>query len=98
MRYTWCVIRSFRHKGVERFYRTGSTAGIDAAHAARLSRQLSALDVATRPEDMNRPGWGWHRLRGRLADHWAVRVSGNWRLTCAFQDGDAILVDYQDYH
>ena len=92
------MIRSFRHKGVERFFRTGSLAGIQAAHASRLARQLAALDAARQPQDMNRPGWGCHALRGNLAGHWAVSVSGNWRLTFAFEDGDAILVDYRDYH
>ncbi|MEY3473854.1 MAG: hypothetical protein RL087_312 [Pseudomonadota bacterium] len=92
------MIRSFRHKGVERFSRTGSRAGNRAMHAARLARQLSALDVARRPEDMNVPGWAWHPLKGGLAGHWAVSVNGNWRLTFTFEDGDAVLVDYQDYH
>jgi proteic killer suppression protein len=92
------VIKSFRHKGVERFFKTGSKAGIQAAHAGRLSRQLSALDTARSPEDMNRPGWGWHPLKGSLAKHWSVSVDGNWRLTFALEDGDAVLVDYQDYH
>ena len=92
------MIRSFRHKGVERFFKSGSRAGIQAAHAPRLARQLSALDAATRPEDMNRPGWDWHPLKGSLSEHWSVSVNGNWRLTFAFENGDAILVDYQDYH
>lgn len=97
-RYNFRMIRSFRHKGVERFFKSGSRAGIQAAHAPRLARQLSALDAATRPEDMNRPGWDWHPLKGGLSGHWSVSVNGNWRLTFAFENGDAILVDYQDYH
>ena len=97
-RYTPQMIRSFRHKGVERFFKSGSRAGIQAAHAPRLARQLSALDAATRPEDMNRPGWDWHPLKGDLCGHWSVSVNGNWRLTFVFENGDAILVDYQDYH
>jgi len=97
-RYNCRVIRSFRHKGIERFFRAGSLAGIQAAHAPRLARQLSALESAARPEDMNRPGWQWHPLKGARSGHWAVSVSGNWRLTFAFEDGDAVLVDYLDYH
>jgi proteic killer suppression protein len=97
-RYDSAVIRSFRHKGIERFFRTGSAAGIPAAHAARLGRQLTALNAAKGPADMNLAGWGLHPLRGRLADHWSVKVSGNWRLTFAFEDGDAVLADFQDYH
>jgi len=97
-RYTQPVIRSFRHKGVERFFRTGSKAGIQAAHAPRLARQLAALNVARQPSDMNVPGWGLHPLKGKLSNHWSVSVSGNWRLTFTFKDGDAEFVDYQDYH
>lgn len=97
-RYTLRMIRSFRHKGVERFFKSGSRAGIQAAHAPRLARQLSALDAASRPEDMNRPGWDCHPLKGGLSGHWAISVNGNWRLTFAFENGDAVLVDYQDYH
>jgi len=92
------VIRTFRHKGLELFFRTGSTRGIQAAHDARLSRQLIALNNAASPQDMNVPGWRLHSLRGKLHDHWSVTVSGNWRMTFRFEDGDAILVDYLDYH
>jgi proteic killer suppression protein len=95
-RYNLSVIRSFRYKGVERFFKTGSKAGITVAHAPRLARQLSALNVAHEPSDMNLPGWGLHPLKGKLSNHWSV--SGNWRLAFTFKDGDAELVDYQDYH
>ena len=97
-RYSVRMSQSIRHKGVERSFKSGSRAGIQAAHAPRLARQLSALDAATRPEDMNRPGWDWHPLKGSLFGHWSVSVNGNWRLTFAFENGDAILVDDQDYH
>lgn len=92
------MIRSFRHKGIEKFFATGSKAGIQPKHAAKLSEQLAALNVAARPEQMNIPGWKWHLLTGDLAGHWAVTVNGNWRLTFTFDGDDAILVDYQDYH
>jgi proteic killer suppression protein len=92
------VIKSFRHKGIESFFRDGSKAGIQPKHADKLRNQLFALDNAKRAEDMNAPGWRLHRLRGDLAGHWSVDVSGNWRLTFAFEGDDAILVDYQDYH
>ena len=97
-RYSRRVIRSFRHKGIEAFFHSGTTRGIQAAHKDRLRRQLLMLNQATGPQDMNAPGWKLHPLKGKLADHWAVSVSGNWRLTFMFKDGDAILVDYQDYH
>lgn len=92
------MIRSFRHKGVEKFFLTGSKAGIQPAHAERLRDQLSALSAAIGPQQMNFPGWKLHALKGKLAGHWAVNVSGNWRLTFRFDGEDAILVDYQDYH
>lgn len=92
------MIQSFRHKGIEMFFRTGRTSGIQAKHAARLRLQLATLNRASAPHDMSAPGWKLHPLHGRLARHWAVWVSGNWRLTFSFENGDAILVDYQDYH
>jgi len=92
------VIKSFRHKGVELFFRTGSKAKIQAAHDERLRKQLFALDNARSAKDMNAPGWRLHPLHGELEDHWSVTVSGNWRLTFAFEGEDAVLVDYQDYH
>jgi len=92
------VIKSFRHKGVEKFFLTGSKAGIQPKHAARLRILLTTLNLASTPLDMNREGWVWHALKGDLRGHWAVAVSGNWRLTFSFEDEDAILVDYMDYH
>ena len=92
------MIRSYRHKGLQQFAETGSKAGIQPKHAARLRRLLTALDVASRPEDMNAPGNNLHALKGNLAGHWSVSVSGNWRLTFLFEGEDAVLVDYQDYH
>ena len=92
------MIKSFRHKGLERFFFRGTKAGIQSTHAAKLARQLQRLDVARRAEDMNLPGWRLHELKGDLKGHWSVWVSGNWRLTFMFEGEDAILVDYQDYH
>jgi len=93
------VIKSFRHKGLQAFFERGSKAGIQAAHAPRLARQLARLQEATCPEDMNLPGWRLHRLIGReLAGHYSVWVNGNWRMTFKFDGVDAVLLDYQDYH
>ena len=92
------MIRSFRHKGVEKFFLSGSKAGTQPSHANKLNEQLTVLNSATKPEHMNVPGWKLHALHGNLADHWAVSVSGNWRLTFSFDGEDAVLVDYQDYH
>lgn len=92
------MIRSFRHRGIEKFFLTGSKAGIQPKHSAVLEEQLALLNVAKNPHHMNVPGYGWHALKGDLAGHYAVSVSKNWRLTFAFEGEDAILVDYQDYH
>ncbi len=98
MRYSLRVIKSFGHAGIGKFFKTGSKAGIQPAHAKKLRLQLSVLDASSRPEEMDFPGWQLHKLAGKLKEHWAVTVSGNWRLTFAFEGEDAILVDYQDYH
>jgi proteic killer suppression protein len=92
------MIKTFRHRGLERFFRAGSKAGIQPKHAARLRLQLGRLDAATGAIDMNLPGWRWHPLKGELAGHWAVWVDENWRLTFTFQGQNAVLVDYRDYH
>lgn len=92
------MIKSFEHKGIRVFFETGSKAGIQPHHADKLRLQLAALNQAKKPEDMAVPSWRLHALQGNLAGHWSVTVNGNWRLTFRFEDGDALLVDYQDYH
>lgn len=92
------MIKPFEHKGLEEFFRTGSKAGIQPHHANRLRLQLTMLDKAREPKDMNAPGWRLHGLGGDLAGFYSVTVNGNWRVTFRFDNGDAVLVDYQDYH
>jgi proteic killer suppression protein len=92
------VIKSFRHAGLEKFFITGSKAGIQPEHAKRLERQLLALNRAIQPSAMNVPGWQLHPLKGERAGQWAVKVNGNWRIIFAFEGPDAVLVDYLDYH
>jgi toxin HigB-1 len=92
------VIKSFKHKGLQEFFENGSKAGIQPKHAARLEEQLFALNRATKPKDMNFHGWVLHPLQGALKGRWAVRVSGNWRLTFRFMGTNVEIVDYQDYH
>jgi toxin HigB-1 len=92
------VIKSFKHKGLEKFYREDSKAGIIPAHAEKLRDQLSTLNLATSAHDMDNRGWLLHSLRGNLKGHWSVRGNANWRLTFRFTGGDAEVVDYQDYH
>lgn len=92
------MIRGFAHKGLERFYRTGSKSGIQAKHAERLRLILTNLDQAQRPADMDLPGLALHPLKGERKGEWAVKVSGNWRVTFRFSDHDADKVGYEDYH
>ena len=92
------MIKSFKHKGLQKFFETGSKAGIQPAHAKKLSDQLTLLNVVKSPEDMNWNGWDLHPLKGSLAGHWSIKVNGNWRLTFRFDAEDAEVVDYQDYH
>jgi len=92
------VIKKFRHKGLETFFTSGSVAGIQAKHKTKLRVQLTMLNVATRPGDMNAPGWKLHPLHGDREGQWAVQVNGNWRLIFEFEGQDATLVDYDDYH
>ena len=74
------MIKSIRHKGLAKLYESGSTAGIQAAHAKRLRLQLSALDTAQVIDDLNIPGFGLHPLKGKLKGRWSIWVNGNWRL------------------
>ena len=92
------MIKSFRHKGLQRFFEKGTKSGIQAQHERRLRLMLSRLDDVSKPADMDAPGWNLHALKGALKGHWALSVDGNWRLTFGFNGTDAILVDYQDYH
>lgn len=87
-----------RHRGLEKFFLSGSKAGIQPKHAIRLRIQLTTLNLASRPEDMDRSGWDFHPLKGGLKDRYVITVNGNWRMTFRFEGKDAILVDYQDYH
>ena len=101
----WCatsyhspMIKSFRHKGLKRFYSTGSTVGIQPDHSRKLRMQLAALDTATSIEDMDIPGFRLHSLKGKGKGRWSISVNGNWRMTFEFQDGNAYILDYEDYH
>lgn len=92
------MIKTFRHKGLEAFFETGSKAGIQPHHAPKLRKQLLRLDLAESPADMNAPGWNLHPLTANLAGHYSISVNGNWRMTFTFDGENAKLVDYQDYH
>ena len=92
------MIKSFQHKGLQRYFEKGTKAGISAQHERRLRLILSRLADATSASDMDAPGWKLHALKGDLKGHWAVWVDGNWRLTFRFEGLDAVEVDYLDYH
>ncbi|MCL4831066.1 MAG: type II toxin-antitoxin system RelE/ParE family toxin [Caldilineaceae bacterium] len=92
------MIKDFKHKGLERFFLTGSNAGIQANHASRLRLILGRLHASTSPRDMNLPGLYLHELKGDRQATWSVRVSGNWRVTFQFDGQDATVVNYEDYH
>ena len=92
------MIKSFKHKGLEEFFYTGKKKSIKPQHADRLERILDRLNAANEIKDMNYPGSNLHKLTGDKKDHYAVKVSGNWRVFFKFIDGDAYVVDYGDYH
>ena len=92
------MIKSFRHKGLKRLYETGKTSGVQMAHTNRLRMQLVALDTSRTIEDMDIPGFKLHPLKGKLKGRWSVSVSGNWRITFEFRDGNAFVLNYEDYH
>lgn len=92
------MIRSFRNKGLRQFAATGATSKLSIQNVDRLRRILAFLDAATKPEDMNQPGFRWHPLKGVGKNRYSVSVSGNWRVTFAWDGADAIEVDLEDYH
>jgi proteic killer suppression protein len=92
------VIRSFRGKALERFFATGDGRRLSEQNTRRIAIILRALDDASRPEDMNLPGFRFHSLVGRDKGRYSVNASGNWRITFGWTEGDAIDVDLEDYH
>lgn len=92
------MIRSFRHKGLQRFFTKSDHRGIPAQFALRIERMLDRLDASVRPADMDVPGYRFHPLKGERAGEFAVSVSGNWRITFGFDGEDAVEVNLEDYH
>ena len=92
------MIKSFKHKGLQKFFDTGSVVGIQLHHKQKLRIRLTALDTATRIEDMDLPGFRLHPLKGDKKGLWAIDVSKNWRIVFKLQDGNVYVVDYEDYH
>lgn len=92
------MIKNFAHKGLERFFLTGSKAGIQADHASKLRIILGRLNASVAPQDMNLPGLYLHELKGERQGVWSVRVNKNWRVTFRFEGTDAVVMNYEDYH
>jgi proteic killer suppression protein len=92
------MIKSFKHKGLEKFYESGSTKGIQANHAKKLRMQLAALDTAQSIDDMDIPGYRLHQLTGDRRGSWSITVNANWRLTFEFEEGNVYILNYEDYH
>jgi len=92
------VIKHFQHKGLERFFRHGETKGVLAHHQSRIQRILDLLDHACEPPDLKIPGMFLHPLKGERKGQWAMTVSGNWRITFAFDGEDVVIVNLEDYH
>ena len=92
------MIKSFKHKGLKNYFESGTTRGIQAAHSKKLRLQLAALDTAISIDDMDIPGYQLHPLKGNRKGFWSISVSGNWRVTFEFSDGNAFILDYEDYH
>ncbi len=97
-RYTLAMIKTFKHKGLKKFFETGSKAGIQAKHERRLRMQLAAIDTASIIEDIDLPGFKLHPLKGNRDGVWSITVNGNWRVTFEFKDGNAYILNYEDYH
>lgn len=92
------AITSWKHKGLKRFFETGSTSGIQSDHESKLRRILSLLDEAVHVDELRLPGYNLHQLEPKANKVWAVKVNGNWRVTFRFENENAEIVDYKDYH
>lgn len=92
------MIKSFKHRGLKKFFEQGQIKGINSEHVPKLSRLLGYLDKAKVIEDMNLPGFNLHPLKGDRNEIWSVTIRANWRLTFKFENGDAYILDYKDYH
>jgi proteic killer suppression protein len=92
------MIKRFKHKGLRQLFESGILKSVNPSHVTRLRKILALLETAETPEDMDLPGLGLHRLKGKRKETWTVQITGNWRLTFRFQKGDAFDINYEDYH
>ena len=98
IRYTLSMIKSFKHKGLKLFFEKGKTSGIQTKHAKKLRMQLAAIHTAQDIGDIDLPGFSLHQLKGERSNIWSISVNGNWRVTFEFTDGNAYILNYEDYH
>ena len=92
------MIKSFKHKGLKKYFETGSSSGIQPKHQRKLRMQLAAIDTAQAIDDINLPGFKLHPLKGNRDGIWSITVNGNWRITFEFINGNAFILNYEDYH
>ena len=92
------MIQNFKHKGLKKLFEKGNTSGVSANHLKRLKLILALLETAETSEDMDLPGLDLHELKGNRKGIISLKVSGNWRVTFKFENGDAFDVNYEDYH
>ena len=92
------MVKSFKHKDLKKFFESGITKGIQAAHSNKLRMQLAALYTATNIDDIDIPGYQLHKLQGSQKDRWSISVNGNWRVTFDFSESNVYIVNYEDYH
>jgi toxin HigB-1 len=92
------MIRSFRHRGLERLFERGDRSRVQPEQVAKIRRILARLDAAASPAEVDAPGFRLHPLKGNLKGFWAVQLTGNWRIVFRFEDQDAVDVDLIDYH
>jgi toxin HigB-1 len=92
------MIKSLKHKGLKKYFETGNTSGIQAKHERKLRMQLVAIDTTQSIEDIDLPSFKLHLLKGNRDGIWSITVNGNWRVTFKFIDGNAFILNYEDYH
>lgn len=92
------MIRNFKHKGLKQLFEKGTKSGVNSQHVKRLKMILALLETSESIEDMDLPGLYLHQLKGKRKDTWSLKVSGNWRVTFKLEKGDAIDINYEDYH
>ena len=92
------MIQKFKHKGLKQLFESSAVEGVNSQHVIRLRKILALLETAETLEDMDLPGLRLHPLKGNRKGTWAVKVSGNWRITFKIQNRDVFDVNYEDYH